>query len=465
MTFFISLFILLMQFLWKYIDEFVGKGLEWYVIIEVLFYASATLVPLALPLAILLSSLMTFGNFGENYELVAMKASGVPLKTVMRPLIVFSILLSLGAFYFSNNVMPVANLKFKSLLYDVRQKKLAFDLKAGVYYHGIEGFVIRIEEKDKDGSTIHDIMIYDHTDKRGNVKVTVAKDGLMKLSADQDAIIFSLSDGYNYEEMIGQSNYVKSRQYQRTKFSQQYKRFELTDFGLKRTDEDLFKTNYQMLNVVQLDVAIDSLIQKLDEHYDRSVRLLNKDFYYLEQIDSTNFKPAVATLFDTIRKPTFLSSIDAKTQRKIVLSTEKRVRQTERYYSDRVKDFKAKELTIRKHEVAWHEKFTLSFACFVLFFIGAPLGAIIRKGGLGMPVVISTIFFITFHILSMIGKKNALAQVLTITQGMWLASAVLLPIGVFLTYKATSDSPLFDVESWGKSLKKMVTLLFNKKQK
>jgi len=452
MTFFISLFILLMQFLWRYIDEFVGKGLEWYVLVEIMFYASATLVSLALPLAILLSSLMTFGNLGENYELVAMKASGIPLKTIMRPLIVVSILISIFAFYFSNNILPIANLKFKSMLYDIRQKKLAFDLKDGMYYHGIEGYVIRVEKKDKDGSTIHDIMIYDHRDKRGNVKVTLAKDGIMKMSPENDAIVFSLFDGYNYEESINQGNYQKLRQFQRTKFKQQYKRFELADFGLVRTDEDLFKTNYQMLNINQLDVAIDSLKRKLEERISRNVEYAKKNYYYLQNIDSVNFVIDTINLAkgDSLGYPLFMTEISPKEKKAIITTALTKSRYVKKHYRDRESDYKAKRMVIRKHFLAWHEKITLSFACFVLFFIGAPLGAIIRKGGLGLPVVVSALFFIIFHILSITGKKYAMASVLSVTQGMWLASAILLPIGIFLTYKATSDSPIFDSEIWGR---------------
>ena len=207
MTFFIALFILLMQFLWKYIDDLVGKGLEWYIIAKLLFYASSTFVPLALPLAILLSSLMTFGNLGEHYELVAMKASGISLRKAMMPLIILSIFISGFAFFFSNNVLPVANLKFKSLLYDVKKQKLAFNLKEGMFYHGIQNFVIRVEQKEEDGRTIHDVMIYDHSDKMGNVKVTVAKSGIMEMSPDQQSIIFQLFDGYSYEEKFDQKGY------------------------------------------------------------------------------------------------------------------------------------------------------------------------------------------------------------------------------------------------------------------
>ena len=259
LTFFIALFILLLQFLWKYIDDLVGKGLEFTVIARLMFYASATFVPLALPLAILLSSLMTFGNLGEHYELVAVKASGISIWKVMRPLVYLSVFISLLAYGFSNNVLPVANLKFQSLLYDVRQQKLAFNISEGVFYNGIENYIIRIGKKDKDGSTIYDVKIYDHSDRAGNIKVTTAKSGFMQLSPDQQHIIFTLFDGYNYNDIVSTRNYRDNRPFERVAFEQQRIKFDLSEFDLTRTDENLFKSHYTMLTTRQLTIFIDSL--------------------------------------------------------------------------------------------------------------------------------------------------------------------------------------------------------------
>ena len=263
MTFFIALFILLMQFLWKYIDDLVGKGLEWYIILKLLFFASSTFVPMALPLAILLSSLMTFGNLGEHYELVTMKAAGISLFRIMRALIVVSILISVLAFYFANIVLPKANLKFLSLLYDVREKKLSFNLREGVFYNGIDGFVIRVGKKDADGNTIRDVMVYDHTKHMGNVSMTVAEWGKMELSADKRFLVFRLYNGYNYEERIDLRRNEMTRPFQRTKFSEQYQMFDLSGLQLTRTDENLFKKNYEMLNISQLRFSIDSIRQEI----------------------------------------------------------------------------------------------------------------------------------------------------------------------------------------------------------
>ncbi|HCT70285.1 MAG TPA: permease, partial [Bacteroidales bacterium] len=259
LTFFIALFILVMQFLWKYIDHLVGKGLQWQVIGELLFYASTTFVPLALPLAILLSSLMTFGNLGERYELVAIKSAGISLRTVMKPLVVLSVLISIFAFVFSNNVLPVTNLKFKSILYDVRQQKLALNIRESIFYNGIEGYTMRIGKKDKDGVTIRDIMIYDHTSRMGNSTVTRAEWGRMEQSADGATLDLTLYNGYNYDEKTDRRN-EKNRPFQRTYFAEQYRRFDLSDFKMMRTNEELFRNHYQMLNLKQLTQAEDSLL-------------------------------------------------------------------------------------------------------------------------------------------------------------------------------------------------------------
>ena len=231
MTFFIAMFILLMQFLWKYIDDFVGKGLEWYIIAQLMFYVSATFVPMALPLAVLLSSLMTFGNLGEKYELTAIKAAGISLRSVMKPLVVISILISVFAFYFSNNVMPYANLKFRSLLYDVQSKKPAVNIQEGVFYNGIDGFIIKIGKKDSDGINIHNVMIYNHSKRMGNTNLTLARSGKMELTPDNRFLIFTLYDGSNYEEDLSSQENMLKRPLTRTTFKEEYRRFDLSAFA------------------------------------------------------------------------------------------------------------------------------------------------------------------------------------------------------------------------------------------
>ncbi len=456
LTFFVAVFILLMQFLWKYIDDLVGKGLEWYIVLELLFYASSTFVPLALPLAILLSSIMTFGNMGEHYELVAMKSSGISLWKIMRPLIILSIAISGVAFYFSNNVLPIANLKFKSLLYDVRKQKLAFDISEGIFYNGMDGFVMRVGNKESDDRTIKDVMIYNHLEKRGNSDLTVADSGRMDATPDGRFLIFHLYDGYTYQEQYDQKDYKTNRQFRKTKFSEQYRRFDLSGFAMTRTDENLFKNNYSMLNIAQLDYTIDSLSILYASKKNEFSKSFTKHYQHYEVIDSTKYSEALAT--DSLLFP--LNGLSKSDKMGVIQRAQNKARGIKSNIEWHIKDYESKREWLAKHEVAWHKKFTLSFACLVLFFIGAPLGAIIRKGGIGLPVVVSVLFFVLFHIITITGEKSAIAGAVQIEFGMWIASAVLLPLGIFLTIKATSDSPLLDFDIWkrriGKVFKKRI---------
>lgn len=460
LTFFITLFILVMQFLWKYIDDMVGKGLEWYIIAELLFYATANLVPLALPLAILLSSIMTFGNLGEHYELVALKSAGLSLQRIMFPLIIFIILTSGAAFYFSNNIWPVANLKMASLLYDVRQKKPSLDIKEKIYYKGIEGYVIRIGKKHKNGEDLEDVTIYDHTENRGNVKVVKAETGKMQMSADKRFLYLTLYDGRNYEEVRPSETTRKSHPLFRSKFKEEKMRFDLSAFAMMRTDEELFKDNYQMLNLAQLKEAVDTLKVKFVERQKEFAANVDQKIFFLK--DSLTIPAA-----DTLLPATDFTVSDrfSSTEKFAIFEIALNLtRNTKVYVSALAGDFDSKRLSINRHKIEWHRKFTLSIACIVLFFIGAPLGAIIRKGGLGTPVVISVLFFMVFHVLSITGEKLVKENSLEAFQGMWLATACLLPVGIFLTYKATSDSPIMEMDTYKKVFDFIGNKLFPKKE-
>jgi len=453
MTFFIAMFILLMQFLWKYIDDFVGKGLDGYIIAKLMFYVSVTFVPMALPLSILLSSLMTFGNLGEKYELTAIKASGISLRTIMKPLIVISIIISGIAFYFSNNVMPYANLKFKSLLYDVQSKKPAVNIQEGMYYDGIDGYIIKIGKKSRDGKTLHDIMVYDHTEQNGNSKLTIAKSGKMEQTADNHFMFFTLYDGYNYDEDLSSYGNILRRPMVRTSFKEEFRRFDLSAFALSKTNEGLFKNHFQMLNLTQLTKTEDTLKiglkAKKVEFYKNSI---NRFQFFTTQYDSTSTAKA-----DTlpILKNDFLSNFEASRKNQIIETALQSLHNVKYDIDYWTMDFKDSEEFIRRYDIEWQRKFTLSIACLILFFIGAPLGAIIRKGGFGLPVVMSVLFFVIFHIISMIGEKSAREGVLNAFEGMWLSSLIFLPIGILLTIKATTDSPLFDSDVWARLFKKL----------
>lgn len=449
LTFLIALFVLLMQFLWKYIDDLVGKGLEWYIVVKLMVYVAITLVPLALPLAILLSSIMTFGNLAEHFELTACKAAGISLQRVMRPLMISAVLICFGAFFFSNYVLPVANLKMNALLYDVRQQKPSLLIKEGIFYNGIDGYSIRVSKKDEDGQTLHNIMIYDHSANRGNLKMIMAERGKMAMSEDERFLILTLNKGTSYEEQESERG-KNSHPFTRTEFDEERIRFDLSSFKLTRTNEQLFKDNYQMLNLDQLSTAADSLHKKITfrkkEFFERLAASLAIDTNL-----SSYHKPASKEFSN----PDLVQNFAASRRNMILSSALYAARNVKSLADDAFQDIDIKSRNLAKHDIEWNRKFTLSFACLILFFIGAPLGAIIRKGGLGMPVVVSILFFVTYHVISISGEKFAREGVIPAYKGMWISSIILLPIGIFLTYKATTDSSLFDKDSYARFFRKL----------
>lgn len=459
-TFFIALFILLMQFLWKYIDDLVGKGLEWYIIGELLFYSSAGLVPLALPLAVLLSSIMTMGAMGEHYELVAFKSAGISLNKIMWPLVVISAFLVLAAFYFSNNILPVANLKGLSLLYDVRHHRPAFNLMEGVFYKGIDNYVIRVSEKDADGQTLRGIKIYDHADRQGNVNMTAAEWGTMAITPDRRHLVLTLYNGVNYQE-AGDNPRDPAKPFQRSYFEKQIRKLDLSSFDLRRTDEELFKSNFRMLNLNQLVFYEDSLSGELDNKKDQFIQSYRARLSYFFRLDSADFAavpPGDKPLMD------IKGTEDRYSRESMIINQAMGLVRTNKDHTAFSHDeFEQRRRTLARYQIEFHRKFTLSIACIVLFMIGAPLGAIIRKGGFGLPMVVSVLFFVVFHVASVTGEKFAREGVLEAWQGMWLAPMLLLPIGILLTIKATTDSTMLDMDSYLKKFER-ITAFFRKKK-
>ncbi|MFM9027612.1 MAG: LptF/LptG family permease [Bacteroidota bacterium] len=438
LTFLIALFVLLMQFLWKYIDDLVGKGLEWYVIAKLMIYVSVTLVPLALPLAILLSSIMTFGNLAEHSELTACKSAGISLQRIMKPLTITAVIIATSAFLFSNFILPIANLKMNALLYDVRQQKPALYITEGVFYNGIDGYSIKVGKKDDDGQTLRNIVIYDHTESRGNTKMVMAQSGKMVMSDDERFLIVTLFNGVSYDEQERERR-KGNKPLLRTEYKEEQFRFDLSSFRLTRTNEQLFKDNFQMLNLTQLEKASDSLRESIKEKQIDFSNRINQQVLRSEDSRSDNRLRTVPMLEAMERQRTFNAALFA-------------ARSVKGMADDAAQDIEIKQKVLARHQIEWHRKFTLSFACLILFFVGAPLGAIIRKGGLGMPVVVSVLFFVTYHVISISGEKFAREGVLPAMHGMWLSSAILLPIGIFLTLKATSDSALFSADAYRKAL-------------
>lgn len=443
LTFFIAVFVLFMQYLWKWVDELVGKGLEWKVIVQLFFYISLSLVPLALPLAILLSSLMSFGNLAEHYELAALKASGLSLQRVMAPLVVFTLLVSFTAFYFSNSVLPYANLKMGRMMFDIHNQKPALSIKPQVFYNGIDNYSIRVEKKGTDGKSIQQVLVYDHTDD-GNNRVITADSGVMEMTADKRYLILDLKDGSSYEEPTKDKDPGShSIPFLRNKFKQQTVRFDLSSFKRTNTNEDLFRENHQMLKSSQLKTMIDSFhIQKKRLQIEFSKVLADG---YLRNADRflTSKRRKAAP-----KDSAFISQLNKPDRKMIIESALGMVRTIKGQIQAREGELHNNTITTTLFEIELHKKFALAFSCLVMFFVGAPLGAIIRKGGLGMPVVVSIIFFVLYWVISISTEKMAKEGVLAPIPGVWIAPVLLFPLGIFLTIKATSDSVLFDLDSY-----------------
>ena len=450
LTFTLSVFVLLMQFVWKYIDDMVGKGLEFNVIAELLLYASATFVPMALPIAVLFASIMTMGNFGEKYELVAMKAGGVSVSRVMLPMTVVVVLLTGVAFYFANNVMPEAMVSYRKTLYDVTRKKPAINIRPGEYYKDIEGYVIRIGSKSPDGHTMQDVVIYDHTKGSTETAVIVAKSGTMQSTIDNRYLIFSLYDGYTYSESTT-GDHRDSRPMTSLNFSHQTISFDISSFAYNKSGEDLFKGSYQTLNVAELGVSIDSLERNLVQRqnaFRRDVEINLRSWHRY-----TGNAPAERPI-EAFNLHTRIDTLDADTRTKII-NRAKYVANTARTDSHNYGDMLESDREyINRHEIERQRKFTLSIACLLLFLIGAPFGSIVRKGGLGLPLVASVGFFVLYYVVGMIAEKSVRESVMG-GEGMWVSSFVMLPIGIFLTLQATTDSSLFDGATWKRNIQRI----------
>ena len=427
-TFFIAVFILLMQFLWKYIDDLVGKGLEVTQIAELLFYASARFVPLALPIAMLLSSVMVFGKLGEQYELVAFKSLGISLYKLLLPLIFLVLIISYSSFLFSNYIMPIANLKNGSMIYDIQKKKPALNIKEGIFYKDIEGFSIKVNEKSSDGVTLKGILIYDHTSADGNNKVLIAESGKMQLTLDEKFLELILYNGYSYVD-IPEKQRKKKNPFRTTKFKKDLIRFDLENFNVSRNSEKLYKGHYAMLNNKQLNNSIDSLEKKYKE----------KEILFKTNLSSNYYNNL--TVENKLKEPTFNNTKKKKQQYDIAINT---IRKLASVVKSNKKNLEYQKIIITKHKIEWHRKISLAVACLLLFLIGAPLGAIIRKGGFGFPVLVSVILFIFYHVINMIGEKSAKDLSIEAYEGMWLTNIIFLPISIFLIYKAKNDSRIFD---------------------
>ena len=452
-TFIIAFFILMMQTLWKYIDDLVGKGLDFITIIKFVWYASATLSSLAMPIAILISSIMTFGNLGESFELVAIKAAGISLLRFMRPLMWVTVFLCIITFLFANYVIPYSTLKFTTLYTSIVVSKPTLELKEGIFYTGIEKYAIRVNKKEKEGG-LNNVLIYDQTNFLQENTI-VAQKGKMVISPDNNFLEFNLENGNRYQEK-GNFN-DSSTEYVRLQFKTFKKLFDLSAFQKQAGNDSALRNNYKMLNARQLNKNIDSLIVYRDSVNCYTAKTIQTSLPYVNDTGAAN-TPATKIKY-TPGKDLFPDSA-------LTFLYEKALAKANEMKNAIIFSSTESEKTridIMFHKLEWQKKYAFSLACMVLFFIGAPLGSIIRKGGMGMPLVIAIIFFLIFHLLNMFGEKFVRNELLSPFIGMWLAVLVLSPVGFFFTYKAMHDSQLFNKEFYTRTFSRLKTMLSRKK--
>jgi len=466
LTFFIVLIILILQFLWMYVDELAGKGLEMRIVAELLFQFSLTFVPMALPLAILLASLMTFGNMGEYSELTALKSSGIPLGRIMRPLVILISIICVVSFFFSNNVLPYSNRQARTLLQDIRRKRPDINLQAGTFNNDIDGFSIKITSKDPVTNRLDRLYIYDHRRNRGNSDVIYADSGYMKVTPDETAMSMVLFNGYSYSEMPEREpgGEEKKLPFRKDVFREQTIVVSLSGFDLERTEIDLFKNNSAMKNISQLTRDIDSLNKRYTNRVNDNFREFTTSLLYTSRNlneggnggqDGAQLR--TNTVFDTRALYDSLIVIEKKTAISRAISN---IKSASNFLTTQSETLHNDVKFIKRYEVNWNKKFTLSLACLVFFLIGAPLGAIIRKGGLGTPAVISILFFVIWYVISLSGEKLVEENLVSTTAGMWASTYILLPIGMFLTYKASTDSVIMNIDTYLAFYKKIKDYLY-----
>ena len=438
LTLAVVIFILLTQQMIRYFEDFIGKGLGFEVYAELCYYFSLTLTPMALPLAILIASLMTYGNLGEHFELTAIKSAGISMVRTLLPIFVFVLLLTYVGYLFNNIVVPYANLKAYSLLYDIRQQKPSLDLKEGGFYNGIPGYSIKVAKKYPDGKTLKGVIIYDHSEARGNTDVILADSGIMQTVLHDQYLELKLFNGNQYSE-VANANNAPTNEFIKSKFDKTNIMFSLESFNMQRTDEELFKTNKIMLSVDKLKFAVDSIRKDRDTMITSLYPNL-KPFF--------NFNLRDDRKFDT--------TITAKVPDYSKLTQEQKIRilgnaiNNARNIANWTESFKSRIQTLSRDandfDIERVRKYSQSIAIIIMFLIGAPLGAIIKKGGLGVPILVSVIFFIVYFVLMTLGQKYAKEGVLSVLNGIWMANYALLPFGLFFLKQARTDSRLFELD-------------------
>ncbi len=451
MTFLICTFIVLMQFMWMHLQDLVGKGVGAGVLGELFFYAALTMVPMALPLAVLLASLMTFGNIGESLELTAMKAGGISLFRVMRPLIVLMVFVAIGAFFFQNDVLPMAQPRMWTILKSIRQKTPELDITEGEFNYQLPNINIYVERKNRQTGVLHEVMIYDTRQGFERSRVIMADSATLEMSADNSRLYLDLFNGELFENLRegSGSRSVRDQLYRRELFD--HKMITVAfDVNLEMMDNNDMASLYIGKDVSALRHSIDSINANIDSVgavYGRELattRLIGLDY---DSIPADMRAPGAhaVKVFDS---DSLRNSMGVSAKRRYIRSARMSIEQKRLQYMARSYQMADQLKVLRRHGIELHRKFTLSLACLVFFFIGAPLGAIIRKGGLGTPLVISVFLFIFYYIIDNTGNRMAKEGSVYVWHGMWLSSAVLLPLGIFVTYKAVHDSSVFNLDSY-----------------
>lgn len=464
----VVVFIFLMRFLMMYFSDFIGKDLGYDVFIKLFFYFSLITVPTALPLATLLATLMCFGNFGEHSELTAMKSAGIPLKRLIRPTLILSLLIAIGSFFYNNQINPWANLKGYSLLHDVRTTKMTLNIQEGVFYKEIPGYKIKVQKKFPDGKTLKNIIVYDHTSNDGNKNVTIADSGKMYTMYNGNYLVFELFNGRNYIENSNGFNNYDETQFTKNSFKKNRVVFSLESFGIKRTNEDQFKYHEYMKNISELNQKIDSSQIDIDKNIDQQTeQIMSQNTYIFRKnikTDTNNTKPIVIT-----------GAFVAK--RLSELKNSYRLEESEEYALSQIRNMKSQietDIMIiqnKKKEMwradveKWH-KYTMAFSCIVFFIIGSALGSIIKKGGFGMPVLLSISIFIFYYVLMQLGDKYAKEGIIPVLVGVWIPNFILLILGIVLQKKASNDARLFENDTYQRffeNISKAVNFILRKK--
>ena len=452
LTFFIVMFVLIMQFMWRYIDELVGKGLSGSVILELMANATITLIPMGLPLATLLAAIMTLGDMGEHYELLALKSAGVSLPRILKPLIIVVTLISISSFFVANNLVPMATRRMAALIYDIRQQKQSIEFKDGIFFNGIDGISIRVGEQDTKTKLLKEVLIYDTRKNDGNMMTTLADSGYITLSDDKRYLMVTLYNGEAFEETRNRTWYENSA-LRHNIFEMQNMIIPLSGFDMERSDESMFSGS-QTKNIRELDMGIDSLQRISDSTMLVSYGPLLRNYIFSLEPE---FISDTAAVSETRRPTDLMGMLDslALDQKKALYRTAlSNSRNARSYYSYDESASKEALNQLYRYKVEWHRKMSLPISIMIFFLIGAPLGAIIRKGGLGMPIVVSVSFFVIYYIITITGQKMAMEGSWNAFIGMWISTFILLPIAVYLVYKSTNDSSLLDAEWYQNRLKK-----------